>query len=168
MSVSQKKRDKIFGIGKTSPKFLKCVLSENTHSRKVTQKMYGLFFRKFTNFVCSLRSVTSCVYVCKTIKTFYVRLHTISGVCGMLERKPHTFFWSLPPKINYNLYKKLRLWCTWSPEFLEMSQIREITFSRNPGKFRKFPENPGNSPENTAGKFGVFSYFQAVIAYKRL
>ena len=44
--------------------------------------------------------------------------------------------------------------------------IREIP--ENPGKFREIPEIPGNSPENPAGKFGVFSYFQAVIAYKRL
>ena len=38
----------------------------------------------------------------------------------------------------------------------------------NFGKSRKFPEILGNSPENPAGKFGVFSDFQAVIAYKRL
>jgi len=44
-------------------------------------------------------------------------------------------------------------------------------FLEIPGKFRKsreIPEIPGKSPENLAGKFGVFSYFQAVIAYKRL
>jgi hypothetical protein len=36
-------------------------------------------------------------------------------------------------------------------------------FSRNPGNSRKIP---GKSPENLAGKLGVFSCFQAVIAYK--
>jgi len=54
------------------------------------------------------------------------------------------------------------------PDFTEIPQIGEIVFSRNPGKSRKIPEIPGKSPENPAGKFGVFSYFQAVIAYKRL
>jgi hypothetical protein len=33
-------------------------------------------------------------------------------------------------------------------------------------KSREFPENPGKSPENRSGKFGVFSCFQAVIVYK--
>jgi len=47
--------------------------------------------------------------------------------------------------------------------FSEIRKIQEIS-----GKFREIPENPGNSPENPAGKFGVFSYFQAVIVYKRL
>ena len=52
--------------------------------------------------------------------------------------------------------------------FPEITQIVKIVFFRNPGKFREIPEIPGKSPENPAGKFGVFSYFQAVIAYKRL
>jgi len=46
--------------------------------------------------------------------------------------------------------------------------VKSGKISENPGKFREIPEIPGNSPENPAGKFGVFSDFQAVIAYKRL
>ena len=51
----------------------------------------------------------------------------------------------------------------WNYEHCVFSKSRKI-----PENFGKIPGNPGNSPENPAGKFGVFSYFQAVIAYKRL
>ena len=44
-----------------------------------------------------------------------------------------------------------------------MSKSGKLCFSGNPGNSRKIP---GKSPENLAGKFGVFSCFTAVIAYK--